>query len=177
MTKLPTRVTGARAPRKPAAVTRHSGVRRDGFPAGQKAGGFGLSSTALRRMAAAGLASAAAAAVALFYKKSATDEAGVEPEATSRNAPGTRSKRTRTAAATRLDEAPGAPVRRRKKRSDAGVKRGSRTKAAATQSPTSEEPLVKTENTVTTASALTAGSLPSDQSADRSEALAEAHPS
>jgi hypothetical protein len=139
--------------------------------------GLKLSPTTLRRMAAAGIASAAAAAVALLYKKSQAVDAGLEGEAGSNVVAVAPLKGSRTAAATRAEQAPGAPVRRRKKRSDAGVKRGSRIKAAATPSPAFEQPLVKLEDTVTSAIALTVGSLSLDQSDDRLEALAEAHPS
>jgi hypothetical protein len=128
-------------------------------------------------MAAAGLASAAAAAVALLYKKSQAVDAGFEEETGPNVVAAAPVKGRRTAAATLAEQAPGAPVRRRKKRSDAGVKRGSRTKAAATPPLALEQPVAKLEDTVTSAIALTAGSSSSDQFDDRLDALAEAHPS
>jgi hypothetical protein len=173
----PRRDTGARALSNTAAVTTQTSAQETGFQTAKKAAGFKLSSTTLRRMAAAGLASAAAAAAALLYKKSQHGDAAIEEEVTSGGAPAAPSKQRRTAAASRVEAGPGAPARIRKKRSDAGVKRGSRTKGTATASPPLDQPLVKLEDTVTSAIALTAGSSSSDQSADRAEALAEAHPS
>ena len=70
------------------------------------------------------------------------------------------------------------PVRKRKKRSDAGVKRGPRAKKSTTSTPVSPQVMPEVESTGTSAVPLIANTDASTEHRDsRSELEAEAHPS